>query len=149
MTAPAAVLPRAAGAGAAPGPDQTSFVEMVFPEQANHYGTLFGGNALSLMGKAAFVAATRRARAPVVMARAEKTDFHEPVRVGEIVEVNARVIRVGRASMTVEVEMTAEALVSGARRLAVRGAFEMVAVDAAGRPVPVPSPIHQDEDQRP
>ena len=34
-------------------PDETRFVEMVFPEQANHYGTLFGGNALSLMGKAA------------------------------------------------------------------------------------------------
>lgn len=32
-------------------PDETRFVEMVFPEQANHYGTLFGGHALSLMGK--------------------------------------------------------------------------------------------------
>ena len=50
------------------GPAETRFVEMIFPEQANHYGTLFGGNALSLMGKAAFVAATRRARTPVVMA---------------------------------------------------------------------------------
>ena len=45
----------------------TCFIEMVFPEQANHYGTLFGGAALSLMGKAAFVAATRRARQAVVM----------------------------------------------------------------------------------
>mgnify|MGYP003449498611 CR=1 FL=1 len=44
-------------------PDETRFVEMVFPEQANHYGTLFGGHALSLMGKAAFVSATRHARA--------------------------------------------------------------------------------------
>lgn len=40
--------------------------------------------------------------------------------------------------MTVVVEMVAEALVSGTRRLAVRGSFEMVAVDDAGRPVPVP-----------
>ena len=39
--------------------EPTRFVEMVFPDQANHYGTLFGGHALSLMGKAAFVAATR------------------------------------------------------------------------------------------
>ena len=42
--------------------DQTMMVEMIFPEQANHYGTLFGGNALSLMARAAFVAAARRAR---------------------------------------------------------------------------------------
>ncbi len=38
-------------------PEETRFVEMIFPDLANHYGTLFGGNALSLMGKAAFVAA--------------------------------------------------------------------------------------------
>jgi len=40
----------------------TRFIELVFPSEANHYGTLFGGNALSMMGKAAFVAATRHAR---------------------------------------------------------------------------------------
>lgn len=50
--------------------------------------------------------------------------------------------------MTVEVEMTAEALISGDRRLAVRGAFEMVAVDAAARPVPVPSPSVPSRDLR-
>lgn len=118
---------------------QTRFVEMVFPEQANHYGTLFGGNALSLMGKAAFVAATRRARCAVVMATSEKVAFHEPVRVGELIELTATVTRVGRSSMTVSVDVVAEALISGERRLAVRGAFEMVAVSANGRPIPIPT----------
>jgi acyl-CoA hydrolase len=116
---------------------ETRFVEMVFPEQANHYGTLFGGHALSLMGKAAFVAATRRARAPVVMAKSEKVEFHVPVHVGELIELTARVVRVGRSSMTVAVEAVSEGLVTGTRRLAVRGSFEMVAVDDAGKPVPV------------
>ncbi len=139
MAASAAAISDDAGTGLLPGPAETSFVEMVFPDQANHYGTLFGGNALALMGKAAFVAATRRARCSVVMARSEKTEFHVPVQIGEIVELNARVTRIGRTSMTVVVEMTAEALISGARRLAVRGSFEMVAVNAAGRPVPIPS----------
>jgi acyl-coenzyme A thioesterase PaaI-like protein len=60
-------------------PDETRFVEMVFPEQANHYGTLFGGHALSLMGKAAFVTATRHARQSVVMATSDRIEFHEPV----------------------------------------------------------------------
>jgi acyl-CoA hydrolase len=117
--------------------DETRFVEMIFPEQANHYGTLFGGHALSLMGKAAFVAATRRARAPVVMATSEKIEFHIPVRVGELFELTAQVTRVGRSSMTVAVEAVSEGLVSGTRRLAVRGSFEMVAVDEAGKPVPI------------
>jgi acyl-CoA hydrolase len=124
-------------------PDETRFVEMVFPEQANHYGTLFGGNALSLMGKAAFVAATRRARQSVVMATSDKIEFHEPVRVGELVELVARVERVGRSSMTVAVDMIREDLISGRRKAAVRGTFEMVAVDAFGRPVSItPTTTH-------
>jgi acyl-CoA hydrolase len=116
---------------------ETRFAELIFPEQANHYGTLFGGHALSLMGKAAFVAATRRARAPVVMATSEKVEFHVPVHVGELIELTARVVRVGRSSMTIAVDAVSEDLVSGTRRLAVRGSFEMVAVDGAGKPVPV------------
>ncbi|MFT4119805.1 acyl-CoA thioesterase [Bradyrhizobium sp.] len=117
--------------------EPTRFVEIVFPEQAHHYGTLFGGNALSLMGKAAFVAATRHARCAVVMATSDKVQFHEPVRVGELVELTARVERVGRSSMTVVVEVVAETLATGFRRIAMQGSFEMVAVDAAGRPTPV------------
>jgi acyl-CoA hydrolase len=48
---------------------------MIFPEQANHYGTLFGGHALNLMGKAAFITATRWARQNVVMAASTKSSF--------------------------------------------------------------------------
>jgi acyl-CoA hydrolase len=121
-------------------PAETRFVEMVFPEQANHYGTLFGGNALSLMGKAAFVAASRHVRSAVVMGTCDKVEFHHPVAVGELVEVAAHVSRVGRASMTVEVEVTAETLVSGARRPAMSGRFEMVVVDISGRPIPISIP---------
>lgn len=130
----ATVAPVAANGG------ETRFVEMVFPEQANHYGTLFAGNALALMGKAAFVAATRHARVAVVMASSDKVEFHAPVRVGELVEFTARVTRVGRSSMTVIVEAVSEQLVSGDRHLALRGSFEMVAVDDAGKPHPAALP---------
>jgi acyl-CoA hydrolase len=125
---------------AVPTEEQTRFVEMVFPEQANHYGTLFGGHALSLMGKAAFIAATRRARQSVVMAASGKIEFHEPIRVGELVELVASIARVGRSSMTVAVDMIREDLISGRRKSAVRGTFEMVAVNASGRPVPIAEP---------
>ena len=126
----------------------TRYVEMVFPDQANHYGTLFGGHALSLMGKAAFVAATRRARRPVVMATSDKVEFHVPVRVGELLEMTASVERVGRSSMTVVVEAVAEALLSGERRVALRGCFEMVAVDDRGRPTPISPSQHSTPDSQ-
>lgn len=117
---------------------ESRFVEMIFPEQANHYGTLFGGTALNMMGKAAFVAATRAARRPVVMAAAERVDFRLPVRVGQLVDLVARVEHAGRTSLAVAVDMTAESPTTGERRLAIQGRFIMVAVDAQGRPVPVP-----------
>ncbi len=116
---------------------ETRFCEMVFPEQANHYGTLFGGTALSLMGKAAFIAASRHARGAVVMATSDKVEFHHPVAVGQLVELHAYVSREGSASMTVEVEVTCETLCSGERTQAMRGRFEMVSVDGAGRPRPL------------
>lgn len=119
-------------------PIETRFVEMVFPGHANHYGTLFGGTALSLMGKAAFVAAARRARCNVVMARSDRIAFDEPVRVGELIELVASVVRVGGSAMTVAVDMIREDLMSGHRKAVVRGTFEMVAVNASGRPIRIP-----------
>ena len=116
---------------------ETRFVEMVFPGLSNHYGTLFGGNALNLMGKAAFVAAARHARCNVVMATSDKIEFHQPIPVGELIEIVARVEREGRSSMTVSVEMIRENLASGQRDVVTRGNFEMVAVNQHGRPVTI------------
>ncbi len=116
---------------------ETRMVEMIFPDAANHYGTLFGGNALALMAKAAFTAATRHAGGSVVMARSERVDFTTPIRVGEILNLTARVIRTGRSSMTVEVLGLAQATTGATERQALSGRFEMVAVDAHGRPLPI------------
>lgn len=115
-------------------PRTTTFVEMIFPDQANHYGTLYGGNALGILGKAAFVTATRFARRAVVMAASERVEFHTPVRLGQMLELTGSVLRVGRSSMTVEVRGVAETLPGGGRSPALCGRFEMVAVDDAGRP---------------
>ena len=61
--------------------ERTAFelTEIVFPEHANHYGTLFGGNALLLMSKAAFLAARAHAGTDVVMARCSDAQFLAPV----------------------------------------------------------------------
>ncbi|MDZ7874003.1 MAG: hotdog domain-containing protein [Rhizobium sp.] len=112
-------------------------LEMILPEHANHYGTLYGNNGLALMGKAAFVAASRHARAPVVMAAAEKVQFRLPVPVGSLLEFKAVITRLGRTSMTVCVEATMENLADGRRRSAMTGDFQMVAVNEHGRPTPI------------
>ncbi|WP_158969831.1 acyl-CoA thioesterase [Chachezhania sediminis] len=126
--------------------DPTVTVEMIFPEQANHYGTLFGGNALLLLAKAAFVAAVRRAGGAVVMARSDRVAFATPVRVGELLELHASVTRVGRSSMTVAVTGEAQDTGTGQRRRVLEGLFEMVAVDEAGRPRPIVKDVQSKEE---
>jgi acyl-CoA hydrolase len=111
--------------------------EIVFPEHANHYGTLFGGNALLLMSKAAFLVARQFAKSDVVMARCVDAQFVARVPVGSVLRLRAFVSRVGRSSMTVCVTGIAERLGEEAGT-ALNGVFEMVAVDAHGRPAPIP-----------
>ena len=118
---------------------EAQLIEMVFPEQTNHYGTLFGGQALALMDKAAFIVASRYARRTVVTASSERVDFRVPVRQGQLVELRARVVGTGKTSLNIEVELFAEDLLSGDRQLSTRGKFVLVALDAHGRPTQVPS----------
>jgi acyl-CoA hydrolase len=114
---------------------------MVFPNQTNHYGTLFGGDALRLMDMAAFVTASRHARRPVVTS-SERIDFHVPVRQGQLAEVVGRVISTGKTLLAVEVELWAEDLLSGKRELCTKGSFVLVAVDEHGRPAPITPAEH-------
>ena len=111
--------------------------EIVFPQDTNAHGTLFGGKAVAMMDIVGGIAAMRACRKPVVTASIDRIDFKEPIRTGEFVETIARVARIGRTSITVEVELWAEAPLSGERRLSTVGKFIFVAVDAEGKPTAV------------
>jgi acyl-CoA hydrolase len=115
-----------------------TMIEVVFPDQTNHYGTLFGGHALPLMDKAAFVAASRYARKTVVTACSERVEFQAAVRHSSLIELTARVVATGRSSMTVGVDLVAEDLLSGDRQLDAQGRFVLVALDENQRPTAVP-----------
>lgn len=114
--------------------------EMVFPSQTNHYGTLFGGEALSLMDKAAFIVASRYTRRNVVTVSSDKTDFKNPIKIGQLVEVVAQVQEVGRTSLKVSVDLIGEDLKTGDRVLCTSGHFSMVALDDFGKPTAIKKP---------
>lgn len=114
-------------------------IDMIFPGDTNHHGTLFGGVALAHMDKVAFLAAARHGRAPFVTASCERIDFTAPARLGELIEATGRIVRVGNSSLDVEVELVAEALTSGERRLCSRGLFTLVAIKGPETRLPLPS----------
>jgi len=120
---------------------ETRMVEMVFPNQTNHYGTLFGGHALELMDKSAFITASRFARKAMVTACSERVDFKAPVKNGHLVELIGRILKKGNSSVTVSVEMFAENLLTGERQLCAEGRFVLVAVNEQNKPVHLTSTV--------
>lgn len=117
--------------------DTVAMVEIVFPDQANSVGRMFGGEAISYMTKAAFVAASRYSGKLVVLASSERIEFARAIEIGEIVEAKARVDHVGRSSMAIETELWSENLLTGERHMTATGRFTMVAVGEDHRPIPV------------
>lgn len=119
-------------------PTEARLLNVVFPDHTNHMGTLFGGQALAWMDMASFIVAARYSRTTVVTARSEQVDFNLPIYKGELVEAIGTLVKVGRSSMHVDVELVTENLLTGERKLCTRGRFVMIALDAAGKPTSVP-----------
>lgn len=113
-------------------------LEVVFPGDTNHMGTLFGGTLMAWMDRAAYFAASRRARGTVVTRKVDELEFRVAIHVGDFVELIARVESEGRTSMRVAVEVHREDPTDGARELCTTGHFVMVAVDDHGNPCPIP-----------
>jgi acyl-CoA hydrolase len=124
---------------------EVHITDIVLPNQTNNYGTMFGGEVLALMDKAAGIAALRFCRQPVVTASTERIDFRTPIHNGEVIEAISRIIYVGRTSMIARIHIYAEHPLKGDKRVCTTGYFSMVATDGDGRPVPVPRLLLEDE----
>jgi len=71
----------------------------IFPNNVNHYDTLFGGTALSFMDEIAFITATRFSRQKMVTVSSDKIDFNKPIHTGTIIEIAGRIVKVGNTSI--------------------------------------------------
>ena len=116
---------------------ETRVVKAVFPPTTNHHNTLFGGTALAWMDEVSFIAATRFCRLPLVTVSTDRIDFKHAIDAGSIVELIARVIKVGNTSLQVEVEVYVEDMYSESREKAISGVFSFVAVGEDKKPIRV------------
>jgi acyl-CoA thioesterase YciA len=113
---------------------------LAMPGDANPSGDIFGGWALSQMDIAAGIAAGARANGRVATVAIDAMQFLRPVRVGDVLCVYTAIQRVGRTSMAIHLEAWALRDRIGAREKVTEGLFTFVAIDADGRPRPVPEP---------
>lgn len=81
---------------------------VAMPRETNPYGTIFGGIILSYIDQAGFVEARRHADMAWVTAAVDRVEFHAPVHVGDIVNYYTYTTRLGRTSLDVRIEVSAE-----------------------------------------
>ncbi len=112
---------------------------LAMPADTNPSGDIFGGWLLSQMDIAAGTVAYQRAKGRVATVAVDAMTFHKPVYVGDVVSCYAEVVRVGRTSITLQVEVWATRGRTGADIKVTEGRFTCVALDEAGRPRPVPA----------
>nr|WP_285529342.1 acyl-CoA thioesterase [Streptomyces lavendulae] len=106
----------------------------------NLYGTIHGGVVMKLIDDAAAAAAGRHADGPAVTVAVDSMSFLAPVRAGDLLSVDAELERAGRTSMTVGVRVRAEHWnASGPTSEVATARLTFVAIDAEGRPRPVPA----------
>ncbi len=111
---------------------------LAMPADTNPAGDIFGGWLLAQMDIAAGTVAYTRARGRVATVAVDAMSFHAPVFVGDLVSCYAEVVRVGRTSITLQVEVWARRGRTGEEVKVTEGRFTCVAIDDNRRPRPVP-----------
>jgi acyl-CoA hydrolase len=123
---------------------------LVMPQDANPFGTAFGGVIMSWIDMVAAMAAQKHCGTEVVTVSIDSMTFDEPVRIGNQVALFACVNYVGLSSLEVGVKVIKENPFNGRTRPATKAYLTFVAVDADHKPIPVPplEPKTEDEKRR-
>ena len=125
---------------------RTSMTEYVLPQHANALGGVFGGQIMAWIDLCAAICAQRHSGQMAVTAFVDDMKFEQPVRVGEVVRLEARVTATFRTSMEIAVVVEGEDATSGRRWPCVDARITFVAIDAGRHPTEVP-PLALDSDE--
>lgn len=125
---------------------RTTLSHIMTSHDTNLLGTVHGGVIMKLVDDAAGAVAGRHSGGPAVTASMDEMVFLEPVRVGDLVHVKAQVNWTGRSSMEVGVRVMAERWNESTPATQVGSAYLVfAAVDAEGKPRPVPQVVPETE----
>lgn len=111
---------------------------LAMPADTNANGDIFGGWLVSQMDLAAGVLAKKVAHGRAVTVAINSMTFLKPVHVGDVVSCHVELIKQGKSSMTIAVEVWAEPACSEGKYRVTAGVFVFVAIDEHGNPRQVP-----------
>jgi acyl-CoA hydrolase len=121
---------------------KTIMTEMIMPNDTNPMGNLMGGYLMRWMDIACAVCAARHCESQVATASVDHISFHEPIKLGDVITLNAQVTRAFNTSVEIYVEVSASDITGANPRQSNHAYFTFVAIDqGTGKPVKVPPVI--------
>lgn len=139
------------GMNLSPKPAKDSFVvmnELVLPNDTNTLNNLMGGRLLHWMDIAAAIAAQKHSNRIVVTASVDNVSFHHPIKLGDVVTLEAKVTRAFNTSVEVRLDVWAENIPSGTRFKSNEAYYTFVALAEDGKTVPVPPVSIETEEEK-
>lgn len=118
------------------------------PEHANNLGNVHGGWIMKLVDEVGALACMRHAQRRVVTVAIDSMVFRQPIRIGDLIILNAEVAYAGRTSMEAEVQVQAENPVTGVRTHTNTAYLVYVALGDDGAPIPVPPLMAETEEEK-
>jgi len=126
-----------------------TIAQLMQPEHANNFGNVHGGWIMKLVDEAGALACMRHAQRRVVTVAVDSMVFREPIKIGDLIILNAEVTYTGRSSIEAEVQVIAENPVTGERVHTNTAYVVYVALDDDGHSTIVPAmKIETEEDER-
>ena len=115
--------------------------ELVLPNDTNTLNNLMGGRLLHWMDIAAAIAAQKHCNRIVVTASVDNVSFKQPIKLGDVISIEAKVTRAFHTSLEVRLDVWAENIPSGSRVKSNEAYYTFVAIDQSGNTIPVPEVI--------
>lgn len=108
--------------------------ELVLPNDTNTFGNLMGGRLMYWMDIAAALAAMKHCAAPVVTASVDNISFESPIKLGNVVHIEARVTRAFTSSMEVHLQVWGEDALQQFKYKSNEAYYTFVSLDPNGKP---------------
>lgn len=121
---------------------------LVLPENTNTLGNLMGGQLLNWMDVISAISAHRHCKRIVVTAAVNNVSFQHPIKLGDIVTIEAKVSRAFSSSMEVYMEVFIEDNATGKKLKSNEAIYTFVAVDQLGTPIDVPDLVPETEEEQ-
>ena len=131
-----------------PSESKIIMTEIVLPNDTNALHNLRGGKILHWMDIASAIAAGKHANAVVVTASVDNVSFENPIKLGDVVTITAKVTRVFNTSLETHIEVWAENLPSQTRYRCNEAYYTFVALDSNGRPKKVNAILPESEEEQ-